>query len=223
MHYLNKLTPRWGLVSLAVISVAMSTFGIAVVVGIPDSAGVIHACYAQSSGAVRLVESATNCKNNETAITWNQTGQTGPQGPVGPQGPQGATGAQGPAGPQGPQGVQGATGPQGPAGPAGTARAYGTITPGANPTFNASVGLTGWTAVAQDVGPGFYCLTANSAITLGSSVLILSAGGAGAGGQSGDEIFWDGYCDINVPVKFRVVTTRNGLSSSSVPFTAMLP
>jgi type VI secretion system secreted protein Hcp len=72
----------------------------------------LFACAANSDGALRLVTSAGACKNNETAIQWNQTG---------PAGAAGATGAQGPAGLNGRDGRDGATGPQGPAGPAGSA------------------------------------------------------------------------------------------------------
>lgn len=222
MSILNKFSSRWVPAAGIMTVLGVSAFGLAVFVGIPDSSGVIHACYAQSNGSVRLVESAADCKNSETAITWNQTGPTGPQGPAGPQGGAGPAGSQGPQGQTGATGPQGPAGPQGPQGPAGTARAYGTVTPGANPTFNSSVGLAGWVAIEQGDFPGFYCLTANPSIVLGSSVLMLSAGGAGAGGQSGDSIIWDGYCSLS-PLKFRVVTSRNGSSSSNVPFTAMLP
>src|SRR5690242_13000903 len=63
---------------------------------IPDSAGVIHACYSvdahgqiTGNGDLRLVDpgAVSNdkraCKKNEASLTWNQTG---PQGPAGPQG-----------------------------------------------------------------------------------------------------------------------------------------
>jgi hypothetical protein len=76
---------------------------------IPDSSGVIHACYAKSGGALRVIDnSVTNCKSTETSMNWNQTGPTGPAGPQGPTGPQGLQGPTGAAGPQGPQGEPGA-------------------------------------------------------------------------------------------------------------------
>lgn len=89
--------------------------------GIPGSDGVIHSCYADNNGQLRVVTSEADCRASERSLDWNQqgpkgdTGAQGPQGPAGPQGPQGEDGPQGPAGPQG------ATGPQGPAGPAGAA------------------------------------------------------------------------------------------------------
>jgi hypothetical protein len=87
---------------------------------IPNSGGVINACYARSGGTLRVIDaSVTTCKQGETALAWNvqgQQGPIGPAGPIGPPGPQGAQGVGGAAGPQGPQGPQGAQGAQGPAG-----------------------------------------------------------------------------------------------------------
>lgn len=66
---------------------------------IPESDGVIHACYAKSGGTLRVIDaSVTNCKSTETSLTWDQHGQPGPQGPQGepgPAGPQGEPGAPG--------------------------------------------------------------------------------------------------------------------------------
>lgn len=59
---------------------------------IPDSNGVIHGCYANSDGSLRVIDSGAgqSCKaKKETALDWNQSG---PQGPAGPQGPQGPAG-----------------------------------------------------------------------------------------------------------------------------------
>jgi hypothetical protein len=102
-----------------------------------DSAGMYHGCVSNSNGNLRVVTAPSDCKHNEVAIDWNQTGpqgqqgiqgpagvqgDTGPQGPTGPKGDTGAQGVPGPAGvtgAAGPQGPVGATGPQGPAGPTG--------------------------------------------------------------------------------------------------------
>src|SRR5947207_13386670 len=63
---------------------------------IPDSNGVIAACYSRTSGSLRVIDSSSQaCSATENPITWNHTGPTGPQGPAGPQG---APGPQGPAG-----------------------------------------------------------------------------------------------------------------------------
>jgi uncharacterized protein YjbI with pentapeptide repeats len=67
---------------------------VAVFAVIPDTNGVIHACYRTNNGSIRIIDSATQtCAGNEAAITWNQTGPQGSQGPAGPQGPQGPAGS----------------------------------------------------------------------------------------------------------------------------------
>jgi len=65
---------------------------------IPDSSGIIRACYQNNNGSLRVVDTPTTCKNNETALQWGQTGPQGPQGVIGPVGPQGSQGIQGPVG-----------------------------------------------------------------------------------------------------------------------------
>ncbi len=59
----------------------------------------IQACYNDTNGGLRRVNSPADCKNHETPINWNIAGPAGPQGPAGAPGP---TGPQGPAGPAGP-------------------------------------------------------------------------------------------------------------------------
>jgi hypothetical protein len=133
MYLSKKLV---GVIAVLVAVVA----GSAAFAAIPDGAGVIHGCYDNVSGSVRVFDSAggapKGCGNKETALTWNQQGQAGapgpqgpvgpagPAGPVGPQGPKGETGAKGDIGLQGPKGDTGAkgdTGPQGPKGDTGPA------------------------------------------------------------------------------------------------------
>jgi hypothetical protein len=65
---------------------------------IPDASGVIRACY-KNSGDLRVIDEGEACKNNETLLTWGQTGPAGPQGPRGDQGPVGPQGPQGEPGP----------------------------------------------------------------------------------------------------------------------------
>src|SRR5882672_10655224 len=62
----------------------------------------IQACYNDTNGGLRRVNSAGDCKNHETAISWNTTGPAGPTGPAGVPGPAGPQGPAGPAGPAGP-------------------------------------------------------------------------------------------------------------------------
>ena len=78
-------------VALGVVAIAQAA--------IPDSNGVIHGCYHQNSGDLRVVDKGVACGNNETALSWSQTG------PQGLQGPQGQPGPQGPQGPQGTPGI----------------------------------------------------------------------------------------------------------------------
>jgi hypothetical protein len=75
----------WNATLIAGLTITAVTIALA---AIADASGVIHACYT-SKGTVRVVNSAADCKNNETALPWNQTG---PQGIPGPQGQPGVSG-----------------------------------------------------------------------------------------------------------------------------------
>jgi hypothetical protein len=114
---------RRGFWLLAVAVVGLALAGGVAYATIPDSGGVIHACFkpgdaTKLGGAALTVvdsESGATCKAGDTALTFNQQG---------PPGPQGAPGAQGPAGPEGPQGPAGPAGPEGPQGPIGPSNGY---------------------------------------------------------------------------------------------------
>ena len=67
----------------------------------------IHGCYKQANGQLRVVAAGSDCRESETAVTWNQ------RGPAGRSGAPGAAGEQGEKGDTGPQGEKGDTGPQG--------------------------------------------------------------------------------------------------------------
>jgi hypothetical protein len=76
---------------LGIIVGVLITTGTAVAV-IPDGDGTIHACY-NSNGIVHIIDpSLDSCGQNETSLTWNQTGLQGPQGPQGVPGPMGPAG-----------------------------------------------------------------------------------------------------------------------------------
>ena len=93
MNWIRRHRPSPGTVlGFAALIVALGGVAFA---AIPDSNGTIHGCYQKNSGNLRVVESASDCRNSELAITWNQ------------QGPQGATGATGPQGPKGDKGDPG--------------------------------------------------------------------------------------------------------------------
>ena len=55
---------------------------------IPGEDGLIHGCYENTTGALRVIDSDQGgvCRGGETALDWNQTGPAGPAGPAGPQG-----------------------------------------------------------------------------------------------------------------------------------------
>jgi hypothetical protein len=88
--------PAVGVVSACL---TMAVFG-ATNAAADHDANAIHAC-TNSQGNVRIVSSASECRDSETAIEWSQAGAPGPQGPAGepgPKGDKGDTGDQGPAG-----------------------------------------------------------------------------------------------------------------------------
>jgi hypothetical protein len=103
---------------------------------VPTS-GVLTACVNRSTGAVRLVDTATTTCNTlslvpslvEDKVTFNQ---------LGPQGPIGLTGGVGPQGPPGLPGIQGAMGPQG---PPGVSHAYRSSSNGAPSVFTSTGSL----------------------------------------------------------------------------------
>lgn len=123
--------PRLGLRrAFTAAPVAVIVIGGVAVAAIPNSDGVIHACYTKTGSSLRVYDPTnTKCSSNEVALSWNQKGPAGPTGAAGPAGPKGETGAAGPAGPAGPAGAKGDTGPAGPAGPAGEQGAPGPAGP----------------------------------------------------------------------------------------------
>jgi hypothetical protein len=166
---------RWRLLALGAGAVLVVSVGIAYA-AIPDSNGVIHGCYVSGQGQLRVIDTAKakeSCKNNETAISWNQQGPKGDKGDTGPQGPQGVKGDTGPQGPQGiqgatgaqgPQGPQGETGPQGEDGPAGAdgaAGAQGPAGPQGPPGPQGPAGSTTFTGSACSPN-GLFCFELNN-------------------------------------------------------------
>jgi hypothetical protein len=55
-------------------------------------ANTIHACSHDATGALRQVEDAEECRQNETAVEWNIEGPQGPQGEPGQDGQDGVSG-----------------------------------------------------------------------------------------------------------------------------------
>lgn len=80
-------------------------FGSVAAAAVPDSGGVIHACY----GKYQVLQvTGGGCPSGTTPLSWNQTGPAGPQGAPGQQGPAGPAGPQGPPGPAPTTGTGGA-------------------------------------------------------------------------------------------------------------------
>jgi hypothetical protein len=88
------IRPR-GLLIAAGIAVLVIGAGVAYAT-IPDSAGVIHGCY-DNKGALRVIDPSSGgaCKNNETSLSWSQTGPQGPPGQDGTNGTNGTNGVSG--------------------------------------------------------------------------------------------------------------------------------
>jgi hypothetical protein len=61
---------------------------------IPDASGVIHGCYTNRAGILRVIDSAAGqkCTSFETPLDWNQKGPKGDPGAQGPPGPAGSIG-----------------------------------------------------------------------------------------------------------------------------------
>ena len=117
------LTGRGVLIGLT----AAALFGGVAWAAIPDSSGVIHTCYSQSTGTWRPIDYPTQkCKSGETQLDLNQKGPKGDTGPAGPKGDKGDQGVKGDTGPAGPKGDPG---PQGPKGDAGTVAFAGETCP----------------------------------------------------------------------------------------------
>ena len=64
---------------LAVIAATVVFGGLAAtaLAQIPDSDGVIHACYHTSNGGLRVVNDASECGASEQELTWFQSGAPG--------------------------------------------------------------------------------------------------------------------------------------------------
>ena len=109
---------------LVVLAVLVTAGGVAYA-SIPSSDGTIRGCYQKENGQLRVVDKASDCRNSELAISWNQKGPTGVAGAIGAQGPKGDKGATGAQGAKGDQGATGAQGTQGLKGDTGGTGAQG--------------------------------------------------------------------------------------------------
>jgi len=83
-------------------SLAAGLLGASLLVGgahaagvIPGPDGVIHGCYQDTNGKLRVIAADQVCDRNETALPWNQAGVPGPKGDKGDKGDRGEAGPQG--------------------------------------------------------------------------------------------------------------------------------
>jgi len=86
---------RRNVVAYVALGVALGAAGgVASYSSIPDAQGVIHGCYDDSTGALRVIDTDASgiCRGTENALDWNQHGQPGLTGHTGRQGPAGPAG-----------------------------------------------------------------------------------------------------------------------------------
>ena len=89
-------------VALAALFFALGGTAYAALGGIPDSHGVIHACFKTTNGALRVVRAGSECRTGERGVGWNQQGHL--EKPVSPAHPVSRAHRDGPGqpGPPGP-------------------------------------------------------------------------------------------------------------------------
>jgi hypothetical protein len=98
---MRRITRRLSPAMTVGVTVLLMVLGGVAFASIPDSHGVIHACYQKQGGVLRVINSAKRghagrCGRSEVSLTFNQRGRRGLRGA---QGTQGIQGPQGPAGP----------------------------------------------------------------------------------------------------------------------------
>jgi len=151
-HLAPKQPSRLPIRSAVIVTVlAASIIGGVSYASIPDSAGVIHACYTNKRPhTLHLIDTAKapTCPRGTTAISWSQSGAAGTPGPAGPAGP---TGPAGKDGTPGAPGANGTPGMPGPAGPTGATGATGAAGPAGGPSYatTATVPCCGDTTIAD--------------------------------------------------------------------------
>lgn len=82
---------RRNVVAYLALGVALAAAGGVAYSSIPDAQGVIHGCYDNANGTLRVIDTDGSglCRGGETALDWNQQGQPGLTGHTGPPGPAG--------------------------------------------------------------------------------------------------------------------------------------
>ncbi len=86
---MKKLTNNSVTVICSLLSLCAAALIVLVTAHAEPPVNPIQACYNDTNGGLRRVNSPADCKNHETPISWNIAGPAGPQGPAGLQGPAG--------------------------------------------------------------------------------------------------------------------------------------
>lgn len=87
MRILNERPVRLVTAMIAILLISLLAVGVVsavrIVSSIPDSAGVIHACYDSGNRMLRVIdtEAGEACRSQDTELSWNKTGPQGPPGP----------------------------------------------------------------------------------------------------------------------------------------------
>jgi hypothetical protein len=192
------------LAALAAVA-ALGAGGWAVAAG--GSSGVIRACYAKRTGALRIAKS---CHKGEKAISWDKIG---PPGPTGPAGSRGLTGERGETGPPGADGAD------------GSARAYAFVNGSVTQASFDPARTKGFSSVSEPE-PGIYCLAApgvDPATTAPALTAVYNPGFAGIPTSVKLEVF----AEACAPGEFEVLTlyTTSGkeVPSANLSFTIVVP
>jgi type VI secretion system secreted protein Hcp len=152
-----------------------------------------------TNGNIRMVQSDSDCRPNETPQTLNQQGPAGPPGPAGDPGAPGEPGAAGPPGPEGPKGDPGTvTVNVNEGGNTYTGPAHVFLEDPSDPKFGESV-VEGFEGAVEILS---WSWGIENAINLGSG-----SGGAGAGKAAFQSMQLSKRVDRATPLLMRAVAT----------------
>ena len=82
----KKLAPSFTAVAAGLVTAVFVAGAAYAGIAALSASSVITACKNNATGVVRIVDTASKCRANETVVTWNTEGPPGPPGPPGPGG-----------------------------------------------------------------------------------------------------------------------------------------
>jgi hypothetical protein len=199
----------------------------------PVHNGVIHTCFRQPNGALRVVRAGARCRRRERALAFNQRGPVGARGATGIQGPIGKTGATGRTGRTGAAGrsvtsatlgVGNASCPSG--GTSFTTTSGTTFACNGVATSFANVDATGTlassrgvTAVEPGTGTGVYCVKLAATPSVGVASVRGDAGSSGSA-----EVLIpaaSSACSATGDTSAEVLTFNGAGAATGVPFNVL--